>query len=65
MTDDGLSVLPDEPVARHVAHRTGGRCGAWVVAHDLDGLNLAIGECREAGWKLTLLGAGTRTVVNM
>ncbi len=63
MIDDGLSVIPDEPVARHVPLRTGGRCGAWVVAHDLDGLTLAISECRAASWRVTVMGAGTRTLV--
>ncbi len=61
--NDGLSVHPGEPLSRHTALRTGGPCGAWVIAHDLDGLALAVQECRREGWRLQVLGAATRTVV--
>lgn len=57
-----LSVRLAEPVARHSAWRTGGPCEVWVVAHDVDGVSEVVADCRTAGWKLTVLGAGTRTV---
>lgn len=58
-----LAVRPDEPLARHTASRTGGTCDVWVVVHSEAALATVIADCREAGWKWTLLGAGTRTVV--
>lgn len=58
-----LTVRLAEPLARHTAWRTGGRCGAFVVAHDRAGLQTVLADCRSAGWRWTLLGAGTRTVV--
>lgn len=61
--DDGLSVRAHEPLSRHTALRTGGPCGVWVVAHELRGLATLVADCRRAGWRLTLLGAGTRVVV--
>jgi UDP-N-acetylmuramate dehydrogenase len=61
--NDGLVVLADELLSRHTALRTGGPCGAWVVVHRQDALARVISDCREAGWKWTLLGAGTRTIV--
>lgn len=57
-----LSVRADEPVARHSPWRTGGRCGVWVVAHDLAGLAEVVADCRAVRWRWTVLGAGTRTV---
>ena len=52
----------DEPLARHTAWRTGGRCGAWVVVASLAELAEVTAECRAVDWKCTLLGHGTRTV---
>lgn len=63
MNGDGLSVRPLEPLSRHTAYRTGGRCDVWVVAHRLDGLVRVFADCRAVGWKVTVVGAGTRTVV--
>ncbi len=61
--DDGLAVRLHEPLARHTAHRTGGPCEAWVVVHRMSGLRTVLAECRAARWPLSVLGAGTRTVV--
>jgi UDP-N-acetylmuramate dehydrogenase len=52
----------DEPLARHTAWRTGGRCGAWVVVDSVAELASVTAECRSADWKWTLVGHGTRTV---
>jgi UDP-N-acetylmuramate dehydrogenase len=60
--DSALSVRLGEPVARHSAWRTGGPCDVWVVAHDVEALAEVVADCRAASWKLTVLGAGTRTV---
>lgn len=61
--NDGLAVRINEPLARHTALRTGGRCEAWVVVHREASLAPMIADCRQAGWKWTVLGAGTRTIV--
>ena len=63
VSDASLSICPGEPLARHTALRTGGMCEAWVVAHDLAGLATVVADCRRARWRVTMLGAGTRTVV--
>ena len=60
--NDGLVVRPDERLSRHTALRTGGPCDVWVVVHREDALAGVISDCREVGWKWTLLGAGTRTL---
>jgi UDP-N-acetylmuramate dehydrogenase len=57
-----LSVRLAEPLARHTALRTGGACDAYVVAYDVAGVAEVVAECRKAGWKLMVLGAGTRVV---
>ncbi|MEQ1568939.1 MAG: hypothetical protein ABMA64_25095 [Myxococcota bacterium] len=57
-----LSVRVGEPLARHTPLRTGGPCGAWVVAHDFAGLAEVISDCRAADWKLHLVGACSRVV---
>ena len=62
MSEDGLSVRLDEPLAAHLPLRTGGRCEAWVVAHTIEGLTRVVRECRRAKWPVRLIGAGTRTV---
>lgn len=51
-----------EPLARHTALRTGGTCDAFVVAYDLSGVAEVVADCRRTGWRLQVLGAGTRTV---
>ena len=56
-------VRRDELLARHVAWRTGGTCDAFVVVHRREDLGEALAAIRESGLSLTLLGAGTRTVV--
>ena len=61
--EDGLAVRLHEPLARHTAWRTGGRCDAFVVVHRRDALVRVVEECRSVDWKWTLLGAGTRVVV--
>ncbi|MCB9687225.1 MAG: FAD-binding protein [Alphaproteobacteria bacterium] len=58
-----ITVRLQEPLARHTAMRTGGPCEAWVVARTDEDVALVIHDCRRASWKLTMLGAGTRTVV--
>lgn len=58
----GLSVRLAEPIARHCAWRTGGTCDAWVVAHDEAAVCEVVADCRAAGWRLTVIGAGTRSV---
>lgn len=58
-----LSVRFQEPVGAHVALRTGGPCEAFVVAHDVEAVTTVLHDCREAGWKVVVLGRGTRTVV--
>ncbi len=60
---DGLAVRFNEPIARHTALRTGGSCDAWVVVHREESLATVLADCRAVGWKWTLLGAGTRTIV--
>jgi UDP-N-acetylmuramate dehydrogenase len=60
--NDGLSVRVDEALAAHLPIRTGGSCGAWVVAHTLDGLSRVIRECRPVKWPVRMLGSGTRTI---
>jgi UDP-N-acetylmuramate dehydrogenase len=57
-----LSVSVGEVVARRTPLRTGGPCGAWVVAHDVEGVAEVVSDCRAADWKLTVVGACTRTV---
>jgi UDP-N-acetylmuramate dehydrogenase len=42
--------------------RTGGPCDAFVVAYDVEGVAEVVAECRKFGWKMQVLGAGTRTV---
>ena len=59
---DGLVVRTDEPLSRHTALRTGGACDAWVVVHREEALATVLTDCRQVGWKWTLIGAGTRTV---
>jgi UDP-N-acetylmuramate dehydrogenase len=60
----GCSVRLDEPLAPYVAWRTGGTCDALVTVHEAEALAPALAWLREAGHKqITLLGAGTRTVV--
>ena len=61
---EGLTLRVDEPLAAHTALRTGGPCAGFAVAHDLETLAAAvIAVCRKESMRLTLLGAGTRTVV--
>lgn len=57
---DGLAVRVQEPLARHTPLRTGGPCDAWVVVHRAEALSTVVSECRQAGWKWRLVGAGTR-----
>src|SRR5688500_13225122 len=59
---EGLSVLPGDLVARHTPLRTGGPCGAFVLAHDVAGVAEVVADCRAADWKLTIVGACTRTM---
>ncbi len=56
-------VRRDASLARHTAWRCGGSCDAFVVVHRREALADAIRAIRASGWKWTLLGAGTRTVV--
>jgi len=56
-------VRADEPLARHTARRTGGACDAFVVVHDPEALPDTLARIREQGWSVSVLGAGTRTVV--
>lgn len=58
-----LSVRPVEALGRHTAWRTGGTCDAFVVAHDEDGVASVLADCKGTDWPVTVLGAGTRTVV--
>jgi len=51
-----------ESLARHTAMRTGGACDAFVVAHDVEGVAQVVADCRRVGWRMQMLGAGTRTV---
>jgi UDP-N-acetylmuramate dehydrogenase len=57
-----LSVRLYEPLSRHTAWRTGGKCDAFVVAHDAEGLSTVVRDCKSSRWPLTVLGSGTRTV---
>jgi UDP-N-acetylmuramate dehydrogenase len=57
-----ISVRLGEPIARHTAVRTGGRCDAFVVAHDTAAVAEIVADCRAVGWRLQVLGAGTRGV---
>ncbi len=57
-----MVVLPNEPLARHLALRTGGACGAFVWVYDDDELATVVRDCRRADWKLRVLGSGTRVV---
>jgi UDP-N-acetylmuramate dehydrogenase len=60
---DGVVVRYDEPLSRHVAWRTGGPCEVWLVVHRAEALLATLAACRAAGLALTILGAGTRTLV--
>jgi UDP-N-acetylenolpyruvoylglucosamine reductase len=51
-----------EPLRAHTALRTGGACDVWVVVHDLPALVQVVTECKGAGWRWSVLGAGTRCV---
>lgn len=62
MTEQGFVVRTNELVSRHTALRTGGPCAAFVTAHDAAGLIDGRAHCREQGWSVQLIGAGTRTV---
>ena len=62
MTTQGYTVRRDALVSRHTALRTGGPCCAYLVAHDARGLLAARKHCKEQGWSLQMLGAGTRIV---
>jgi len=57
-----MIVRLDEPLARHTAIRTGGRCRAWVVVETVEELADVTADCRAHDWKWSLLGHGTRTV---
>lgn len=46
---DGVVVRRDEPLARHLPWRVGGRCDAYVVVHEAEALAGAVAACREAG----------------
>lgn len=59
----GVVIREDEPLARHTAWRTGGPCGAYVIVHRRDALEGALAMCREKYGALTVLGAGTRSIV--
>lgn len=59
----GVVIRRNEPLARHFPFRTGGTCDAFVVVHDPDRLIEALGLCRREQWALTVIGAGTRSVV--
>jgi len=58
----GVVMRPDELLSRHTALRTGGQCEAFVVVHRQEALAVTLATLKERGWKVTLLGAGTRTV---
>lgn len=58
-----LTVRLQEPLSRHSALRTGGPCDAWVIARCDEDVAEVVHDCRQAGWKLTVLGAATRTVL--
>lgn len=57
-----FSLRFQEPLSRHLPIRTGGPCDAYVVAHDDEAVVAVLCDCREAGWSVHVLGAGTRTV---
>ncbi|MEZ4317569.1 MAG: FAD-binding protein [Myxococcota bacterium] len=57
------AILLDEPLSRHTAMRTGGSCDAFVVAHDEEAVHTVLSDCKDAGWPVTVLGSGTRSVV--
>ena len=57
-----LSVRFAEPLSRHSPMRTGGPCEVFAVAHDEEAVLTVLADCRAAKWKVTTLGAGTRTV---
>ncbi len=60
---DGVVVRRDEPLNRHTAWRCGGACDVWVVVHAPSALEDALSALRAAGIRLSILGAGTRTIV--
>jgi UDP-N-acetylenolpyruvoylglucosamine reductase len=59
--DVAVTVRENEPLARHLAWRTGGPCEALVTVHDPDQLLATLKRLRDG--KVTVLGCGTRTVV--
>ena len=59
----GVSVREGEPLSRHTALRTGGPCEAWVVAHHEEAVAAVVAGCRAEGTRLSVMGAGTRTIV--
>jgi UDP-N-acetylmuramate dehydrogenase len=59
----GLVVRENEPLALHTPYRTGGPCGWWVVAHDVEAVLEVVSWARDEDQRLTVLGAGTRCIV--
>jgi UDP-N-acetylmuramate dehydrogenase len=63
VTDDGLTVRFDEPLARHTAFRTGGPCDAYVVADSEEAVSTVLSECKAEKWRVNVLGSGSRVIV--
>lgn len=59
---DGVVALEGERLSAHTALRTGGACAWWVVVHRIGALGETLSALSDAGLKVTLVGAGTRTV---
>jgi UDP-N-acetylmuramate dehydrogenase len=59
----GLVVRENEPLSLHTPYRTGGPCSFWVVAHDVDAVLEVVSWARDEDHRLTVLGAGTRSLV--
>lgn len=60
---NGVVIREDELLSRHTAWRTGGPCGAYVLVHRRDALETTLAMCREKYGAITVLGAGTRSIV--
>jgi UDP-N-acetylmuramate dehydrogenase len=53
----------DEPVAKHSQYGIGGPADAYLKVHDVAVLGELLPRCREAGVPVTVLGAGSNTLV--
>lgn len=63
MQRDGVVWRVEEPLARHLPRRTGGRCDAFIVVHDPAALGDVLAAVKDEGWSRTVIGTGSRLLV--